>query len=329
MVLSIIILIASIVVLIISGHGLVKGSVSIASKFGISSLVIGMTVVAFGTSAPELIVSLRAAIEGHPDIAMGNVVGSNIANVALVLGLTAMVIVLPIVSRRLLFDWFIMMLSYFLLWLFMQNGEIEAYEGIIMLVGIVLFTWFAIKKSMDMSADSGQEIKKTSNIWLAVLLVLLSCAGLAFGADLLVNSASKIAATMGVSERVISVTIIAFGTSVPELTASLVAAFKKETEISVGNIVGSNLFNILVVLGVTSIIKPIPVDYMAFRIDLVWMVLLGVLLLLVIYPFKSNFSAFASSKKIMVLYDLKLGKLTFWGGVILFALYIIYIVMLF
>lgn len=300
-----------------------------ASRFKISPLVIGMTVVAFGTSAPELIVSLQAAMAGHPDIAIGNVVGSNIANVALVLGLTAMVIVLPVVSRRLFFDWFIMMLSYLALWIFMQDLVIERYEGIIMVTAIVLFTWFAIKKPSNKVQDTSLPIKKTLKPPVAIFYVVASCAGLAFGADLLVDSASEIAASMGVSERVISVTIVAFGTSVPELTASLVAAFKKETEISVGNIVGSNLFNVLVVLGITSIIVPIPADYAAFKMDMAWMVLLGVLLLLVIYPFKHNFGAFKMSRKWKALYDLKMGMLTLKGGILLVILYIAYIVLLF
>jgi cation:H+ antiporter len=326
---TILILISSLALLIISGHGLVKGSVSIASKFHISSLVIGMTIVAFGTSAPELIVSLRAAVEGHPDIAVGNVVGSNIANVALVLGLTAMIIALPVVSKRLFYDWFFMMLSYFFLWLFFQNGTIDRYQGVIMVVAIILFTWRAIKTSMSRERNENEEVTKTYPVWLAIGIVLVACAGLAWGADLLVNSASEIATSMGVSERVISITIVAFGTSVPELTASLVAAFKKETEISVGNIVGSNLFNILIVLGLTSVIHPIPVDYAAFRIDLLWMAILGILLMLVIYPFRINFATWKKDKNFKLLTDLRNGRLTFWGGALLFLLYIIYIALLF
>lgn len=329
MLLNILILIFSIAVLILSGQGLVKGSVSIASRFHISTMVIGMTVVAFGTSAPELIVSLQAALEGHPDIAMGNVIGSNIANVALVLGLTAMVISLPVVSGRLFYDWFIMMLSYLLLWLFIQDESIAFYEGALMFAAIVAFTWRAVYKSRLRKRDPEEKEVKTYPLWLAVSLVLIACAGLAWGADMLVDAASEIAINMGVSERVISVTIVAFGTSVPELTTSLVAAFKKETEISVGNIVGSNLFNILVVLGITSMVHPIAVDYLSFRMDLAWMVLLGILLLLVIYPFKANFADWKSNKNFGLLVDLKRGVLSFWGGVLLFALYVTYLVILF
>ncbi|MFC0877024.1 calcium/sodium antiporter [Saccharicrinis sp. FJH2] len=326
---SILILISSLALLIISGHGLVKGSVSIASRFHISSLVIGMTIVAFGTSAPELIVSLRAAIDGHPDIAVGNVVGSNIANVALVLGLTAIVIALPVVSKRLFSDWLFMMISYFFLWLFFQSGTIERYQGVIMVVAIIIFTWRAIKTSMSRNKTEEEKVDKAYPVWLAIVIVLVACAGLAWGADLLVKSASDIASSLGVSERVISVTVVAFGTSVPELTASLVAAFKKETEISVGNIVGSNLFNILVVLGITSVIHPIPVDYMAFRIDLLWMAILGILLMLVIYPFKANLTAWKADRNIRILADLRNGRLSFWGGLMLFLLYIAYIALLF
>lgn len=323
---AILILILSLVVLVGSGHGLVRGSVSIATKFNISSLVIGLTVVAFGTSAPELIVSVQAAVAGHPDIALGNVVGSNIANVALVLGLTAMVITLPVVSKRLLMDWFVMMLSYLFLWLALQNNHIGPLEGVIMILGVVAFTWLAIRKSMNTHSDNEEDlpIKKPVNIWMAVLLVILSCAGLAWGASLLVDSASEIAVAMGVSERVISISIVAFGTSVPELTASLVAAFKKETEISVGNIVGSNLFNVLVVLGTTAVVHPIEVSYDVYRSDLLWMVLIGILLLVLIYPFKDNMKQYRESKKIMSFYGLNKGRLSFMSGFLLVALYIIY-----
>lgn len=328
MILTILVLIASIAILILSGHGLVNGSVSIAARFRIPAFVIGMTVVAFGTSAPELIVSLQAALNGHPDIAMGNVVGSNIANVALVLGLTALVIVLPVMSRRLFYDWFIMMISYFFLWLFIQDGVIETYEGALMFAGIVLFTWHAIKESRELG-QKGETVKKHYPLWLAVVVILASCAGLAWGADLLVKSASEIASSMGVSERVISVTVVAFGTSVPELTASLIAAFRKETEISIGNIVGSNMFNILVVLGLTSMVQDIPVNYPAFRTDLIWMVALGMLLMITIYPFRINFRNWKVTKDYKVLLDLRNGRLTLWGGLILFALYAIYIIRLF
>jgi cation:H+ antiporter len=329
MILSYVLLFVSLLILVVSGQYLIKGSVTIASRFKMSSLVVGMTVVAFGTSAPELIVSVNAAIAGHPDIAIGNVVGSNIANVALVLGLTAAIIALPIVSRRLFWDWLVMMGAYLMLWLMMQNGLIEMYEGLIMIVILAIYTWYSVRVSIKNYKGDESVEKPLSNSWLAVIVVVASCAGLAFGADMLVGAASEIASGLGVSERVISVTIVAFGTSVPELTASLVAAFKKETEISVGNIVGSNLFNILIVLGVASIITPIHVDYEAFRVDLIWMVMLGIMLLVMIYPFRANISAFRTNKDLTVLVDLRQGLLSRSGGWLLAVIYVLYVFLLF
>ena len=329
MIFSFVFLVVSLIILVISGQYLIKGSVTIASRFKMSSLVVGMTVVAFGTSAPELIVSVNAALDGHPDIAIGNVVGSNIANVALVLGLTAAVIALPIVSRRLFWDWLVMMVAYFLRWFMMQNMLIEMYEGIIMVVLLTVYTWYSIRVSIKNFNGNESAEMPIKNIWMALFIVLASCAGLAYGADMLVGAASEIAQELGVSERVISVTIVAFGTSVPELTASLVAAFKKETEISVGNIVGSNLFNILIVLGVASIIKPINVDYESFRVDLVWMVLLGIMLLVMIYPFRGNYRIFRNSNDYKIFVDLRQGRLSRSGGWLLSGIYVIYVLSLF
>lgn len=308
-------LIFGLILLVFSGDFLVRGSVSIAKRFNISSMVVGMTIVAFGTSAPELLVSVNAAISGHPEIALGNVIGSNIANIALVLGLTATIIVLPVRSRHLTRDWAIMIsVSLLFVLLLATNDKIGRPEGIILVILLVVFIIFSIK-----NGDAAPEVhgtEKPDKLWVALLLIALSSAGLAYGADFLVKGASNIALGWGVSERVISITIVAFGTSVPELTASVISALRKQTDISIGNIIGSNLFNILAVIGITSTIKPIEASFNMFKIDFIWMILISTLLIFLVSPMRIG-----KLKKDAVL--------TKWGGVFLVSIYITYVYLLF
>lgn len=308
-------LIFGLILLVFSGDFLVRGSVSIAKRFNISSMVVGMTIVAFGTSAPELLVSVNAAISGHPEIALGNVIGSNIANIALVLGLTATIIVLPVRSRHLTRDWAIMIsVSLLFVLLLATNDKIGRPEGIILVILLVVFIIFSIK-----NGDAAPEVhgtEKPDKLWVALLLIALSSAGLAYGADFLVKGASNIALGWGVSERVISITIVAFGTSVPELTASVISALRKQTDISIGNIIGSNLFNILAVIGITSTIKPIEASFNMFKIDFIWMILISTLLIFLVSPIRIG-----KLKKDAVL--------TKWGGVFLVSIYITYVYLLF
>lgn len=308
-------LIFGLILLVFSGDFLVRGSVSIAKRFNISSMVVGMTIVAFGTSAPELLVSVNAAISGHPEIALGNVIGSNIANIALVLGLTATIIVLPVRSRHLTRDWAIMIsVSLLFVLLLATNDKIGRPEGIILVILLVVFIIFSIK-----NGDAAPEVhgtEKPDKLWVALLLIALSSAGLAYGADFLVKGASNIALGWGVSERVISITIVAFGTSVPELTASVISALRKQTDISIGNIIGSNLFNILAVIGITSTIKPIEASFNMFKTDFIWMILISTLLIFLVSPMRIG-----KLKKDAVL--------TKWGGVFLVSIYITYVYLLF
>ncbi len=281
--------ISGLLILIISGKYLVQGGVSIAKFLKISPLVIGMTVVAFGTSAPELIVSINAAISGNPEIAFGNVVGSNIANIALVLAATALLIPIPVHRNSLKNDWPMMMLVSLLLYVFILDDMIKFHEGIILfalLVAYISFLLYKSKKENISSSDEASDVKQMS-LSISIIAVVLSSVGLAFGADFLVKGASDIALSWGVSKRVISLTIVAFGTSVPELTTSIMAALKKQTDISIGNIIGSNIFNISIVLGITSMIKTIPVDHIAFGFDIFLMIFVAILLLLFIYPFRT------------------------------------------
>lgn len=323
-------LIISLLLLIFSGDGLVRGSVSLAKRLGISSLVIGLTVVAFGTSAPELLVSIGAAIENHPQIALGNVIGSNIANVGLVLGVTAMLISLPIRSKRIMFDWMLMIASFVLLAIFLWDNRLERWEGIAFVVVLLIYIVLSIFLSRSISEPDDDESKgKEMKLVPAIITVLLACVGLAGGAYLLVESASEIASDLGVSERVISITMVAFGTSVPELTASIIAALRKQTEISIGNIIGSNVFNVLAVIGLTGVIKPIDVSFSDFSVDLIWMFAFSLILMMALYPVKNNIASFAADKKLSVLFNVRSGRLGFWGGAILAVLYVVYVITLF
>ena len=273
-------LITGLVLLIVAGELLVRGAVGIALKFNISPLVIGMTIVAFGTSAPELLVSLKAALEGHPEISIGNVVGSNIANIALVLGITTIILPINVRKSTLRIDWPIMMLSTVAFFLFILNNVIEWWEGILFVIALVLYNFLMIKKSRATSEidDELEENTKKDALLKNIVFVIGGTIGLAFGARWLLDGAIKIALNFNVSEYVIGATIVAFGTSVPELVTSVIAACKKQTDISVGNLIGSNIFNLLGVLGITSLVKEIPVSVQVQQEDVYW--LLGISLFL-------------------------------------------------
>ncbi len=295
------------VILLYSGDLLVKGSVALSSHFKISTLVVGVTVVSFGTSAPELFVSLDAALHGSPDIAIGNVIGSNIANIALVLGFTAILMPLPVRSNSIKFDWPFMMGASLLFYLFILNQKLEYYEGIIFVILLFVFMFWTIWKSRKENRGLATEFKEAKqSIPVALLLIVAASIGLYFGADLLVDSAKNIALDFGVSERVVGLTLVAFGTSVPELATSAVAAYKKEMDISIGNIIGSNIFNILGVLGVTSIIKNISISQPIISFDILIMLGISFLLFLLILPLRN-------------------GKLHRWKGFLLLSVYLIYI----
>lgn len=300
--------------LLLGGKYLVKGAVEITKYFKISKLVVGLTVVAFGTSAPELLVSVQAALKGIPVIALGNVIGSNIANIALVLA--ASIIILPITVKKQTykFDWPIMFFSYALLWVFMLDDVLTFIEGFILFAALIAYVWFEIKYSNNQNKNNHEEKqveeKKIFSIPVAILIIIVSSISLAYGANLLVDSASKLATIIGISEKVISISVVAVGTSLPELMASIIAAMKKETDISVGNIIGSNIFNILSILGLTAMLKPVYFDHTIFTSDLIWMCGIGILLFLSFIPLKKAY-------------------INRYKGVILIIVYIIYMYLLF
>ena len=270
-------LIAGLALLVGAGEILVKGAVGLALRFRISPLVIGMTIVSLGTSAPELLVCLQAAVGGYPDIAIGNVVGSNIANIALVLGVTALILPLPVERDSYRWDWPVMMGATILFALFVQNLSVDRWEGIVSVVLLIGYTWFLIWKSRRRSSgevDHSEDADVKPHLLRDVGFVAAGCVGLVFGADWLLSGAVDIATNLGVSEWIIGVTVVAFGTSLPELVTSSVAALRKQSDISIGNLIGSNLFNLLAILGTTAIVTPIPVEPKVLTADVWW--LLGV-----------------------------------------------------
>ena len=307
--LAIIQLLAGFVLLYFGGDWLVNGGVALARRFRISPLVIGMTIVAFGTSAPELLVSMTSSIKGSAGIAMGNVIGSNIANIGLILGLTAILCPIPTQNRKVSANGLVMILASLLALVLSLNNGLSRIEGLILFAGIILFTVISIRlgrTKQDATQPNSEPQGKEMSVLVALLLVALSCAMLAFGADFMVDGATSIAQALGVSDKVIGLTIVALGTSLPELAASVAAALKKEMDISIGNIIGSNIFNLMCVLGASASIRPIPFDYMQYRMDFVIMMAFSAGLIILIQPWKAQ------------------GRLGRISGIIMFAAYAIY-----
>jgi cation:H+ antiporter len=275
---TILLLIAGLVLLVFSADWLVKGAAKIATTVGISSLVVGLTVVAYGTSAPELAVSVMSAFNGQADLALGNVVGSNIFNVLFILGISAMIVPLIVNQQLIRFDVPVMIAVSVLLLGVCWDGIISRVDGILLFALAICYTVFLIRQSRkesnpDVIKEYDDEYKKQSDKpeWIkSISLILVGLAGLVLGSKWLVDGAVEIARYFGVSELIIGLTIVSAGTSLPEVATSVVAAFKGERDIAVGNVVGSNIFNILTVLGLSSIIAPngIPVPSQALAFDI-------------------------------------------------------------
>jgi cation:H+ antiporter len=271
-------LIVGLGILLVGGKFLVDGASTLALRFGMSPGLIGLTVVAFGTSAPELLVSINAALKGSSDLALGNVIGSNISNISLILGISAIVYPIAVHPSVLKLDYLVMLVSSVLFFLVSLNGEISSLEGgvfILLLIGVNLY--FILKLRTDPN-DVDETDVVPQPLWKGFSLLILGIIGLYFGSELLVNNAVTISQTFGVSERVIGVTIVAIGTSLPELVTSLIAAIDKKTDLAIGNILGSNIFNILSIIGLTSLIQPIQVSEAFIQKDFFWMLGLSLLL---------------------------------------------------
>lgn len=289
-------MILGLILLVVGGDFLVKASVALSFKFNISKMVIGMTVVSFATSAPELLVSLQAALTGSPAIAINNVVGSNIANIGLVLGITALIGPIVVDKSFYKLNWPAMMVFSFVLYYFLNNdGVLTRLEGIILFVALVAFIIVLIKNSKPDTVSEDVDDKLTAVANGKILLwLLIGALALYYGSVWLVDGAKELAMAIGVSDAVIAVTVIAIGTSVPELAASIIAAAKQEKALSLGNLIGSNIFNVGSVLGLTSIVKDIQVtDVKILENDIFWMIAFAaVLVLLILIPKQMQISRY-------------------------------------
>ena len=279
MITSLTLLILSLVALYIGAGWLVQGSSALALKAKISPLVIGLTIIAFGTSAPELVVSLNAALKGEGEIAIGNILGSNIFNIGIILGISATIYPLQAKKQLLRIDIPVMLIATILLTIFFWNGELGRMEGGFFLAGIILYTIFSLYYSRKHGEEPNLELEEQPRHWaFDTLEIVGGLVVLIFASHLLVENAVSIAREVGLSEAVIGLTIIAAGTSMPELSTTIVAASKGKTDIAIGNIVGSNLFNILAIAGSCSLVQPIVAKNVNY-IDLLVMLAISLLLL--------------------------------------------------
>ena len=301
-------LLLSFVILYYGAEGLVFGASSLAKRLGISALVIGLTIVSIGTSMPELLVSIKAAMNGQSAISIGNALGSNLFNIGIILGLSAIIYPLLAKKQLLKFDVPVMILTSVLFLLLFLDSKISRIEAILMVILFLSYTTYLLvyskrKHNINPNRDEDDDIKLTKHWALDILFIVVGLVALVWGSDLLVVNAIIIAERLGMSEAMIGLTIVAAGTSMPELATSAVAAFKKRSDIAIGNIVGSNIFNILLILGVAGIIQPISTPDINY-IDALVVVALGVLLWLFM-------KMSASIRR--------------WQGVVFIVLYVLYI----
>jgi cation:H+ antiporter len=291
---TVLLFVAGLGLLIGGAEALVRGAVRLASAIGVSPLVIGLTVVAYGTSAPELAVSTKAAVAGQADLSVGNVVGSNICNVLLILGVSAVITPLLVNRQLLRFDLWVMLGVALLAWLLGAGGRLGRTDGLLLAAGGVLYTAWSIRQSRRENAavqaeyarQFGSDRSPSPAGWIgSVVLGAIGLTMLTFGARWLVQGAAAIATALGVSQLLIGLTIVAVGTSLPELATSVVAAIRGERDVAVGNIVGSNIFNILIVLGAAAAVAPagVAVSHTALRFDFPVMVVASVACLPIFY----------------------------------------------
>jgi len=301
--------------LVVGGEFLVRSSLGLSFKLNLSKLIIGMTVVSFATSAPELLVSLQAALTDSEDLALGNIIGSNIANIALVLGITAMISPLMVDKNFYKMNWPAMMIFSFALYYFLRNDLVlSRLEGAILFMAIIAFVILMIvlaKKDKTIAVEDIDEALKETSYTKIFIWLFIGIVALFFGSEFLVYGSKEIALDLRISERVIGLSVVAVGTSIPELAASVIAALKGEKAISLGNLIGSNIFNIGSVLGLTAMIQPVHViDKGVLTKDLFWMIAVAAVLIpLVFLPEKYKISRLK--------------------GLVLFSAYIIFIYLAF
>ena len=272
------------------GDLLTKSSVDISLKLSIPKIIIGMTIVSFATSAPELIVSLNATLDGLPNFAIGNVLGSNIANIGLVLGIITIIYPISLKQRFYNTDFPLLIFSTGLFYYFIYTGnQISRIEGLVMVISIILiliYLFFFQKSSNEFSEDLD---KNDISIFKSILYIIFSGSLLWLGSETLIKSSVSVANKLEISERIISITMVAIGTSVPELAASIVASLKKQNDLSIGNLIGSNIFNLLVVIGITSTIIPINnIEKSVINSDMLWVILFSIIILPLAYLGKKN-----------------------------------------
>ena len=302
---SIFLLFLGSIMLYLGSEWIVKGGVAIAEKYGVSTIVIGLTVVAFGTSLPELLVSLNAALQGSTSIAVGNAIGSNVANVGLVLALSALIFPISLNYKLIKRDLWIYLVSCVIFILFSLDGRLSKFEGAFFVSSLLFYIIFSIK--MPIKTDNEIEKSNDNNFGEKVLFVIFGIVGLSLGADIFVDGSVYIARFFGISEVVIGMTIVAFGTSLPELATSAMAAYKRESAISIGNIIGSNIFNILCVLGITSIIEPLNSNWGEISFQVLIMIFYGFLIFIaskLTQPINRIFSAMMLCGYILFIYVL-------------------------
>ena len=274
--------------LVVGSNYLLKSAVDLSLKLKLSKVVIGLTVVSFATSAPELLISISSALKGSADIAISNVIGSNIANLGLVLGTALCFTKIKIPKSNMKFDWTFLMIISFLFFYFINDLSVSRSEGVLLFLALILFLVFIIKIRDD---EDVEEIKiNTSSNSKILILILVSSTLLYFGSELFVSSSIYFAEYFGVSERVIGLTLVAIGTSLPELVTTLVAIYKSELDISIGNIIGSNIFNILAVIGLTSIVTDLNIiSERILSFDIYVMILFSFILVFFYYSENKRF----------------------------------------
>ena len=283
----------------------VDGAAGIAGKFGIPQLVVGLTIVAMGTSAPEAAVSITAALGGSAAITIGNVVGSNIMNVLVILGLSAVIVAIPVAKSTVKIEMpYMIAITFLMLLLGMTGNEIVLWEGVVLWITFIVYLAYLFRMALKNKEEDDEEEEKP--IWKLLLFTLVGVALVVLGSDVTVDAASKIAEALGMSQRVIGLTIVAFGTSLPELCTSVVAAKRGKADLAIGNIVGSNIFNILFVVGTTALITPVAF-VSAFLVDT--LIAAGAAILLWVCVFRKQ-------------------RLNRAGGAIMLACYAVYFVYL-
>lgn len=297
-----------IAILVTGGEALVRSAIALNNQFELSPLLIGTTVVAFGTSAPELIVSIQASITQKSDIAIGNVIGSNIANIGLVLGVLLLFKSLLIKPKKYKMSYMVMFIASALFILLSYDGVLGFYDGVLLVVGLIFFLFLSFiamnkifsNKKIKEKIEIPEQLQLKLPVYQIILLFVLGSIGLFIGSQLLVKNASVIATKIGVSQYIIGVSVVALGTSLPELVTSVIAFMKNQNSISIGNIIGSNIFNVFAVLGISSMINPIGVDYFLFYIDLP--IMFGFIVLLGLFLFTGKKIGFIEGMALLIAY---------------------------